>query len=188
MRTKTGIFGGSFNPIHIGHLLIANYICEYGGVDDIWFMVSPQNPLKEQEELMADNFRLEMVRAAIGDYPKFRASDFEFSLPRPSYTIDTLDRLKQTYPDRDFCLIVGEDNLRLLPRWKEYERLAAENEILVYPRSGHDTGHTPLTERIRFIDAPLFEVSSTFIRQALKEGKDIRYFLHPEVYRMLTAK
>lgn len=188
MKTKTGIFGGSFNPVHIGHLLVANYICEYEGIDDIWFMVSPQNPLKKQEDLMDDDFRLALVQAATRGYAKFRASGFEFSLPRPSYTVHTLDKLKQAYPERQFSLILGADNWRLLPLWKESDRLIAENEILIYPRPGHTIDPASLPCTARLVDAPLFDVSSTFIRDALKAGKDIRYFLPPTVYDMLSDR
>ncbi len=112
---KTGIFSGSFNPLHIGHLALANYLCEYEGLDEVWFLVTPHNPLKEEDELMDDTFRLKLVQLAIAGYPKFKASDIEFNLPRPSYTIHTLDKLKETYPDREFHLIIGSDNWTLFP-------------------------------------------------------------------------
>jgi tRNA threonylcarbamoyladenosine biosynthesis protein TsaB len=120
-KIKTGIFGGSFNPIHMGHLALANYLCEYNGLDEIWFLVSPHNPLKQQTDLWDDNLRLELVKLAIADYPKFRASDFEFHLPRPSYTIHTLDALHKAYPNREFTLIIGADNWLLFPRWYKAE-------------------------------------------------------------------
>ena len=155
-----GIFSGSFNPIHIGHLALANYLCEYGDLDEVWFMVTPHNPLKEENELMDDKLRLKLVQLATEGYPKFRASDFEFHLPRPSYTVHTLDALKRTYPQHTFHLVIGSDNWRLFHRWYESERIIAENHLLV---------------------SPIFEISSTFIRRAIEEGKDVRYFLHPAV-------
>lgn len=132
-----GIFSGSFNPIHIGHLALANYLCEYGDLDEVWFMVTPHNPLKEENELMDDKLRLKLVQLATEGYPKFRASDFEFHLPRPSYTVHTLDALKRTYPQHTFHLVIGSDNWRLFHRWYESERIIAENHLLVYPRPGY---------------------------------------------------
>lgn len=184
---KTGIFSGSFNPIHIGHLALANYLCEYEGMDEVWFLVTPHNPLKEEGELLDDDLRLKLVRLAIAGYPKFRASNFEFHLSRPSYTIHTLDKLKETYPDREFHLIMGSDNWALFSRWYQSERILAENHLLVYPRPGYSVSATSLPSNVRLASSPTFEISSTFIRRALKEGKDVRYFLHPAVYEALQA-
>lgn len=181
-----GIFSGSFNPIHIGHLALANYLCEYEGLDEVWFMVSPHNPLKEEAELMDDNLRLELVKLAVEDYLKFRASDFEFHLPRPSYTVHTLDKLKETYPEHTFFLIIGSDNWALFPRWYQSERILAENPILIYPRPGFPVDVISLPNNVKLANSPVFEISSTFIRQALEEGRDIRYFLHPAVYTKLS--
>lgn len=185
MKLKTGIFSGSFNPIHIGHLALANYLCEYEGLDEVWFMVSPHNPLKEQADLLPDELRLELVQLAIEGYPKFRTSDFEFHLPRPSYTILTLDKLKQAHPEREFCLIIGSDNWALFDQWREPERIVSENRVLIYPRPGFPVDEKQLPHHVHLAASPLFEISSTFIRQALAEGKDIRYFLHPAVYNNL---
>ena len=184
-KLKTGIFSGSFNPIHIGHLALANYLCEYEGLDEIWFMVTPQNPLKTQDELWSDELRLRLVELCISDYPHFRASDFEFHLPRPSYTIHTLDCLKETYPDRVFHLIIGSDNWQRFGCWRESERIIAENQLLVYPRPGYPVNKNLLPANVRIVNPPTFEISSTFIRYALAEGKDVRYFLHPAVYEEL---
>lgn len=174
---RTGIFGGSFNPIHIGHLALANYLCEYEELDELWFMITPHNPLKKQDELMPDGFRLELAKLAIKGYVKFKVSDFEFGLPQPSYTIHTLDALKEAYPEREFHLIIGADNWQLFHRWKESKRMLRENKILVYPRSGSMIIRDSLPANVKLVDAPLIEVSSTFIRNAIVEGKDVRYFL-----------
>lgn len=187
-KIKTGIFSGSFNPIHIGHLALANYLCEYSNLDEIWFLVSPHNPLKKQTDLWDDHLRLELVRLAIADYPKFRASDFEFHLPRPSYTIHTLNALQKAYPDREFILIIGADNWHLFPRWYKAEDILRQHHIMIYPRPGFIIDSTVLPSSVQLVDTPLLEISSTFIRQALDEGRDIRYFLHPAVYKHLNKK
>ncbi|MDR1097926.1 MAG: nicotinate-nucleotide adenylyltransferase [Tannerella sp.] len=177
-----GIFPGSFNPIHIGHLALANWLCEFCDLDELWFLVSPQNPLKEKSDLMDENKRLRMVEAAIEGYPRFKASDFEFKLPRPSYTITTLRELRRQFPDKTFQLIMGADNWNRMSSWKNHEELVNEFPVIIYPRKDHETtipeGYTNITK----VDAPLLEISSTFIRQAIQEGKDIRFFL-PEKIR-----
>jgi nicotinate-nucleotide adenylyltransferase len=184
-KIKTGIFGGSFNPIHIGHLALANYLCEYSELDEIWFLVSPHNPLKEQTDLWDDNLRLELVKLAIADYPKFRASDFEFHLPRPSYMVSTLDALQKAYPEREFTLIIGADNWAIFPRWYKAEKILAKHRIMVYPRPGYEVDASTLPSSVQLVNTPLLEISSTFIRQALAEGRDVRYFLHPAVDEQL---
>lgn len=181
-KLKTGIYSGSFNPIHIGHLALANWLCEFGGMDEIWFLVTPHNPLKKRDELMDDNLRYQMVKAAVGDYYKFKASDFEFNLPKPTYTITTLLSLQQAYPDRDFHLIIGADNWVSFEQWKDYQTLLSEFPILIYPRKGFDIQIPEHYLHIRQVDAPLIEISSTFIRQALNTGKDVRFFI-PEAIR-----
>lgn len=188
MPVRTAIFGGSFNPIHIGHLALANYLCEYGWVDEVWFMVSPQNPFKQQQELMDDQTRLQLVEAAVAEYPHFHASDFEFGLPRPSYTVNTLARLAEAYPERDFYLIIGADNWTAFDRWKSPEEILQKYHLLVYPRPGYAINPDSLPENVQAVDSPLLEISSTFIRNSLATGKDIRYFLHPEVYRLINEK
>lgn len=180
-----GIFGGSFNPIHIGHLALANYLCEYGEIDEVWFLVSPHNPLKERGDLWPDELRLQLVQKAIDGYEKFRASDFEFHLPRPSYMVNTLRALREGYPEHEFTLIIGSDNWEVFPRWYKYEELLAENNLLIYPRPNHPVTIDSLPKNVRLVETPLLEISSTFIRQALSKKKDVRYFLPENVYHHL---
>lgn len=183
-----GIFSGSFNPIHVGHLALANYLCEYGWVDEVWFLVSPRNPFKQGQELMDDRLRLRLVRLAIEGYPRFRASDVEFGLPRPSYTIHTLDKLRELYPAYEFHLIIGSDNWEGFSRWREAGRILSEHSLLIYPRPGYPVDETVLPPRVRVAPAPVMDVSSTFIRQAMSEGRDVRFFLHPCVWEVLVRE
>lgn len=182
MRLKTGIYSGSFNPIHIGHLALANWLCEFEGLDEVWFLITPHNPLKKKDELLDDSLRLEMAQAAISGYPKFKVSDVEFHLPRPSYSIDTLRTLSRAYPDRDFYFIMGADNWQLFPRWKSHEEILREYRLLVYPRPGFEISIPDCYPNVKKVNAPLIEISSTFIRHAYQSGKDVRFFL-PEGVR-----
>jgi nicotinate-nucleotide adenylyltransferase len=182
---KVALYFGSFNPIHIGHLALANYLCEFGGIDELWFVVSPRNPFKLQTDLMDDDFRLQLVRLAIKDYPKFKACDVEFSMPRPSYTYHTLQQLEDIYPDNEFSLLMGADNWPNLKNWYKGEIIMSEYPIIVYPRPGYEIDVANLLENVRFVDAPQFDISSSFIRKSLQEGRDVRFFLHPEVWSTL---
>lgn len=186
---KVGIFSGSFNPIHIGHLVLANYITEFSDIEEVWFLVTPQNPLKDNSTLADELLRLEMAQLAVRDYPKLKVSDFEFSLPKPSYTINTLDLLKETYPDNDFCLIIGADNWEFFDRWKDYEAILEAYKIYVYPRFGYRVSvQNKLKKTVEVLDSPIVEISSTFIRESIKEGKSIRAFLPDVVYQYITKK
>lgn len=182
---RTGIFGGTFNPIHLGHLALANYLCEENWVDELWFLITPQNPFKQEQTLLDNHLRMKMVEAAIAGYPRFKASDFEFTLPRPSYTVTTLQKLSETYPDREFVLIIGADNWAAFDKWKSPEEILRNHRILVYPRPGYEINPYELPPQVKAVNTPLLEISSTFIRESIASGKDIRYFLHPEVYRFI---
>lgn len=187
---KIGLFFGSFNPIHIGHLILGNYFLEHTDMEELWFVVSPQNPFKEKKSLLKDHHRLDMVQLALKNYPKMRASNVEFSLPQPSYTIDTLTHLKEKYPDHTFALIMGEDNLASLPKWKNHEKLLADFQIIVYPRAYQEKLSQEKYlqhENIRLIEAPMIELSATEIRSMIKEGKNVRPMLPPEVFDYLDG-
>lgn len=187
---KIGLFFGSFNPIHIGHLILANYILEHSDMDELWFVVSPQNPFKDKKSLLQDHNRLDMVERAIKNYPKMRASNIEFSLPKPSYTIDTLTYLKEKYPNHSFALIMGEDNLKSLGKWKNSDLLINNHQIIVYPRVfENDNQKTEYiqNDNISLIKAPIIELSATEIRTMIKEGKNVRPMLPPEVFEYLDG-
>ncbi|MBI5542060.1 MAG: nicotinate-nucleotide adenylyltransferase [Bacteroidia bacterium] len=184
-KKLTGLFFGSFNPIHIGHLAIANYILEFTDMSELWMIVSPHNPLKNKKSLAPDYHRLEMVKSAIGDHTKMKASDIEFKLPKPSYTIDTLAYLTEKYPNKKFSLIMGADNLQSFEKWKNYTEILKSYKIFVYPRPGIDIKNSKFEGDIEITNAPLIEISSSFIRDAIKNGKDIRFYLHDKVFEYI---
>ena len=186
MKTKIGLFFGSFNPIHNGHLMLANYLAEYGGLDEIWFVVSPQNPFKDKKSLLADRHRLYMVEMAIKDDERFQVCDIEFYMPQPSYTIDTLTRLQERHPNTDFYLICGMDNIESFKKWKNYEAILQYHHMMVYPRKGYSSNELVEHPSVTVVEAPEIEVSSTFIRNAIGEGKDVRYFVPKEVYKYIV--
>ena len=179
------LFFGSFNPVHIGHLAIANYIVEYSSVDQLWFVLSPQNPLKKKSTLLDNYQRLEILNRSIDEYDKFRVSSIEFNLPKPSYTIDTLAHLKEKFPQHNFYLVMGADNLATLDKWKNYKILLSDYKLLVYPRPDVVENHFFKEKNVTLIDAPLMEISSSFIRSAIKERKDVRYFMPPSAYEYI---
>ncbi len=184
-KIRTGVFSGSFNPIHIGHLALANYLLEFEGLDEIWFIVTPQNPLKEKEMLLDNQTRLKMVEMAISDCSHFKINTIEFDLPKPSYTINTLKALESKYPDREFVLLIGADNWLIFHKWVNHEELKKNYNILIYPRRGHVVYIDPEYPNIRCVNAPLIEISSTFIRDALNRGKNMRYFMTSKVYEFV---
>jgi len=189
--TKIGLFFGSFNPIHIGHLILANYILEKSDMEQLWFVVSPQNPFKEKKSLLKDYHRLDMVNLALKNYPKMRASNIEFSLPKPSYTTDTLAYLKEKYPENSFALIMGEDNLKNLHKWKNSENLVENNQIIVYPRKleaeNLEENFLLNHPNISLIEAPIIELSATQIREMIKLNQNVRPMLPPEVFEFLDG-
>jgi nicotinate-nucleotide adenylyltransferase len=187
-----GLYFGSFNPIHIGHMAIAGYMTQYAGLDQIWFVVSPLNPLKRKETLLADHQRLHMVNLAIGKNDILKASDIEFKLPMPSYTIDTLTYLSEKYPKNKFVLVMGEDNLNTLHKWKNINELITKTSVYVYPRPDSEKPASPQLEQvlskadIHYVNAPLMDISGTFIRNGIKNGKDMSYFLPPSVWQYIS--
>lgn len=186
IHLKIGLYFGSYNPIHIGHLVIANYLVEYTDIDQLWFVVSPQNPFKKKENLLADYHRLELVNRAIEHDDRFRASNIEFNLPKPSYTIDTLTYLHERYPNFSFSILMGSDNLENFHKWKNSEFLLENYGVIVYPRPGFELSEVPNHKNITIAkDTPLMEISSSFIRNAIKEGKDIRYLMPQKAWEYL---
>ena len=192
---KIGLYFGTFNPIHVGHLIIANYMVEYTELDQVWLIVSPQNPLKKKSTLLADYHRYAMVEIAVEDNEKLIASNIEFKLPKPSYTINTLTYIKEKYPKHEFSLIMGEDNLRTFDKWKNFEEIISNHKIYVYPRALTEQERTELIEsktieknfasskNIIACEAPVMKISASFIREAVKNKKDTRYLLTEGVYK-----
>ncbi|MFC3561830.1 nicotinate (nicotinamide) nucleotide adenylyltransferase [Pedobacter jamesrossensis] len=185
---KTGLFFGSYNPIHTGHLIIANYMANHTDLNEVWLIVSPHNPLKEKSGLGNMYDRLEMAKLATEQAENIRVSDIEFGLPQPSYTIDTLTYLHEKYPGKEFVLIMGADNLFSLKKWKNYEVLLKNYQIYVYPRPDADVKDWKNHPSITFTDTPLMEISSTFIRKAIKENKNVQFFLPDKVIDFIDGK
>ena len=184
---RIGLYFGSFNPVHIGHLAIANFMVEFTDIDQLWFIVSPQNPFKKKETLLNDFERYDMVELAIGNDDRFRVSDIEFRLPKPSYTIDTLSYLQEQFPRNVFSLIIGSDNLPTFNKWKNYKLIEENYKRYVYPRKGFETIDPQRDINVEMVRAPVMEISSSCIRNAIHEGKDIRYFLPEKVYDYILS-
>jgi len=182
---KIGLYSGSFNPIHHGHVMLANYLVEFSDLDELWFVVSPQNPLKRREDLMKDEDRLKMVELALEGDSRLRVSDIEMHLPLPSYTINTLRALSSEHPEDQFVFICGMDSLQGLYRWKEYQAILDGYELLVFPRKGYDGGELIHHPHVKVLETPVIEVSSTFIRNSMKEGRDVRHFMPEKAFRYL---
>jgi nicotinate-nucleotide adenylyltransferase len=181
---NVGLYFGSFNPIHVGHCIIANYFVQNTPLDQVWLVVSPQNPFKPSSKLLNEYQRLHLVQLALEGENKLKASDVEFYLPRPSYTIDTMTYLVEKNPEYKFCIIMGSDGLQNLHKWKNAEVLVGTYDIYVYKRPGHEAS-TPLQARLHVMDAPLLEISSTHIRESLRQGKSARYLVPDKVYEEL---
>ena len=182
---KIGLYFGSFNPVHVGHLIISNHILNENLVERIWFIVSPQNPFKKSSSLLNEYQRLHLVQKAIEDDTRLKASDIEFSLPRPSYTVDTLIYLQEKYPQHSFSVILGSDSFQNLSKWKNAEVLAAGYEFLIYKRPGFEVNNH-LHAKIHVLDAPLLQISATHIRELIKSGKSIKYLVPPIVEDEIT--
>ena len=188
-KKEIGLFSGSFNPIHNGHLIMANYMSEFTYIDEVWLVVTPHNPLKITRDMLNEQIRLKMVQLAIGKYKNLKAIDVELHMKRPSYTINTLEKLSKDYPDCNFTLIIGSDNWTFFDKWKDYKKIIESYKILIYPRQGSEIIIPDVwTHTIKIANAPVVEISSTFIRQSIKVGKDMRAFIPPEVYDFIEDK
>ncbi len=180
---KVGLFFGSFNPVHIGHLAIANYFVDYTDIEQLWFVVSPQSPFKVKQSMLPERTRYELIQQAIQGDSRFRVSDIEFNLPQPSYTSSTLAYLREKY-EHSFYLIMGEDNLKGFHKWRNYNEILQYHNILVYPRLKNEAVLNRY-EQVEIVEAPQIEISSSFIRQSIKEGKKPSFFLHPNTYKYI---
>ena len=187
MKRKVGLFFGSFNPIHVGHLIIANLIHAEKLVEEVWFVVSPQNPHKKRSNLLPEHDRLDLVREAIKDDYHFRVSDIEFSMPKPSYTIHTLVYLEEKYPQYDFKLIIGEDNLASMPRWKNHQEILNRG-LIVYPRPNTMKSELATHTNVSWVDAPQMDISATLVRKLIKEGKSVKFLLSEAVAELIESR
>jgi nicotinate-nucleotide adenylyltransferase len=184
---KVGLFFGTFNPIHIGHMIIANYIAEFSDLDEVWFVITPQSPFKQKKSMLSNHHRLALVNIAVENYPKLKASNIEFNLPQPNYTVNTLVHMEEKYPNYQFCLIMGEDNLKGFHKWKNYETILQNYELYVYPRisEGKIEHQFKNHSKIHKVNAPIVQISSTFIRKAIKQGKNVSTMLPINVWKYI---
>lgn len=184
---KVGLFFGTFNPIHVGHLIIANHMAEFTDLEEVWFIVTPHNPFKVKSSLLADHHRYQLVMEATEDYPKLKPSNIEFGLPQPNYTIHTLAHLYEKYPEHKFNLILGLDNLNSFRKWKNHETILENHELYVYPRISRSQKDSDLIDhpKVKLIKAPIVEISSTFIRNAVREKKNIRAMMPYKAWKYL---
>ncbi len=192
MSKNIGLFFGTFNPVHVGHLILANFMAQQPNIDEVWMVVTPRNPFKEKDTLLEDIHRLALVREAVENNPLLEVSNVEFDMPQPNYTVNTLAILSEKYPDKNFTLIMGEDNLRSFHKWKNHDVILTNYEVMVYPRVYTESEKVEVSEKtkelrnhpkITMVDAPLMKVSSSVIRNMIAEGKDVQYILTPEVFK-----
>lgn len=185
---KIGLFGGSFNPIHNAHVALARTICRQAGLDEVWFLVSPHNPLKQSGCLADEQDRYSMVELALRNEPQLKACDYEFHLPRPSYTWNTLQHLQQDYPDHTFFLIIGGDNWLVFPKWRNYEDILRNYHIIIYPRENSEINPADLPENVSLVQTPLINITSTMLREKLSRGEDISKYVDPGVLEYIKAR
>jgi nicotinate-nucleotide adenylyltransferase len=185
---KVGLFFGSFNPIHIGHLIIANIMAETTDLKKVWLVVSPQNPFKPSKGLLHEFDRYDMARAAVFDHYKIEASDIEFNLPKPSYTIHTLVHLREKHPEKEFKVIIGEDNLTNFVKWKNHDRILQDYGLYVYPRPNAQPSELKQHPNVKMVEAPMLDISATFIRQCVKKRQSVRYLVPDAVEEMIRTK
>lgn len=184
---KVGLYFGTFNPIHVGHLIIANHMVEFSDLDEVWFVVTPQSPHKKKQSLLDNHHRYELVYIAVEDYPKLRPSNIEFNLPQPNYTVHTLAHISEKYPNKEFSLIMGEDNLKTFHKWKNFETIVEHHNIYVYPRIGGGKVKNQFRDhpKVHRIDAPVIQISATHIRDSIKQQKNVQALLPKEVWKYL---
>ncbi len=185
---RVGLFFGSFNPIHTGHLIIANLAYETTSIEELWFVVSPQNPFKKNKNLLHEFDRIDLVRAAVHDHYRFRVSDIEFDMPRPSYTVDTLARLSEKYPEHTFRLLIGEDNLDSFHKWKNHDQILEHYGLIVYPRPNAASDQWQEHPKVEWMDAPKMDISATFIRNLIKSGRSAKYLVTDEVLQLIESR